>query len=258
MTNSKIEWTESTWNPITGCSKISEGCEHCYAEKMVKRFPHIYPNGFKPTFYEKRLSDPLKWKKPRRIFVCSMGDLFHEDVPLEWIAKVFKVMKDCPQHTFLLLTKRPENALKVEEQVSENIYLPNVWIGVTIESSDHLIRGEILHFLRFKHKFVSLEPLLSRIRIEDLFYPRTFYYSVPNGSHWDIIAQASQIEWVIVGGETGPGAREMKSEWVRDIRDKCIENEVPFFFKKWGGARRSENERLLDGREWNEFPEVMR
>jgi len=100
MTNSKIEWTESTWNPITGCSKISEGCEHCYAERMVKRFPHIYPNGFKPTFHEKRLSDPLRWKKPRRIFVCSMGDLFHEDVPYEWIAKVFKVMKDCPQHTF--------------------------------------------------------------------------------------------------------------------------------------------------------------
>lgn len=259
MTNSKIEWTDATWNPITGCSKISEGCEHCYAERMVKRFPKIYPNGFRPTFHEKRLSDPLHWKKPRRIFVCSMGDLFHEDVPLEWIAKVFKVMKNCPQHKFLLLTKRPARAKAVletlmhfyyletlmhfyypEESDPVTAYFPHVWLGVTIELSSYRHRAITLLNTHFAHRFVSLEPLLGPINIESFIWNR----SIDKGF----------IEWVIVCGETGPGAREMKPEWVRDIRDKCADIGVPFFFKKWGGARRSENERLLDGREWNEFP----
>lgn len=253
MTNSKIEWTESTWNPITGCSKISEGCEHCYAERMVKRFPHIYPNGFKPTFHEKRLSDPLKWKKPRRIFVCSMGDLFHEDVPMEWIYRVFNVMKWSPQHTFLLLTKRPARAKAVletlmhfyypEESDPISAYFSHVSLGVTIELSSYRHRAITLLNTHIAHRFVSLEPLLGPINID--------------GFTWDKTVDEDRIEWVIVGGETGPGAREMKPEWVRDIRDKCIENEVPFFFKKWGGARRSENERFLDGREWNEFPKEV-
>jgi protein gp37 len=247
VTNSKIEWTESTWNPITGCSKISEGCEHCYAERIVKRFPHIYPNGFKPTFHEKRLSDPLKWKKPRRIFVCSMGDLFHEDVPIEWVYRVFNVMKWCPQHTFLLLTKRPARAKAMletlthfyypEERDPITAYFPHVWLGVTIETSKHSHRAITLLNTHIAHRFVSLEPLLGPMNIESFIWYRS---------------------WVIVGGETGPGAREMKPEWVRDIRDTCADFGVPFFFKKWGGARRSENERLLDGREWNELPEAMR
>jgi len=247
MTNTKIEWADATWNPITGCSKISEGCEHCYAERMVKRFPKIYPNGFKPTFHEKRLSDPLRWRKPKRIFVCSMGDLFHEDVPIEWIYRVFNVMKWCPQHTFLLLTKRPERAKAVletlmhfyypEESDPVTAYFPHVWLGVTIELSSYRHRAITLLNTHIAHRFVSLEPLLGPMNIESFIW---------YGS------------WVIVGGETGPGARPMKPEWVRDIRDRCADFGVPFFFKKWGGARRSENERLLDGREWNEFPEVMR
>ncbi len=254
MTNTKIEWADATWNPITGCSKISEGCEHCYAERMVKRFPNIYPNGFKPTFHEKHLSDPLKWKKPRRIFVCSMGDLFHEDVPMEWIYRVFNVMKWCPQHTFLLLTKRPERAkvlLKTlmrdyysEESDPITAYFSHVWLGVTVEHLNYVDRIAILQETNFAHRFVSFEPLLSYVYIATCV-SKTAYYKRP-------------IEWVIVGGETGPRAREMKPEWVRDIRDTCIEHEVPFFFKKWGGVRRSENERLLDGREWDEFPEVMK
>jgi protein gp37 len=254
MNNTKIEWADATWNPITGCSKISEGCEHCYAERMVKRFPKIYSNGFKPTFHEKRLSDPLRWRKPRRVFVCSMGDLFHEDVPIEWVYRVFNVMKWCPQHTFLLLTKRPERAKALteammhfyysEEEDPLTTYFSHVWLGVTIESSEHTHRAVTLLQTNFAHRFVSLEPLLSSINID----PYVCNLSVDRGF----------IEWVIVGGETGPKAREMKPEWVSDIRDTCIEHEVPFFFKKWGGVRRSENERLLDGREWNEFPEAMK
>ena len=249
--NTKIEWADATWNPITGCSKISEGCEHCYAERMVKRFPKIYPNGFKPTLHEKRLEEPLHWKKPRRIFVCSMGDLFHEDVSIEWIAKVFKVMKDCPQHTFLLLTKRPARAKAVletlmhfhypEESDPISAYFPHVSLGVTIELSSYRHRAITLLNTQIAHRFVSLEPLLGPVKIDSFVWNRSI--------------DKDFIEWVIVGGETGPGAREMKPEWVRNIRDKCIENEVPFFFKKWGAGN---NSRILYGREWNEIPEAMR
>ena len=252
MTNTKIEWADATWNPITGCSKISEGCEHCYAERMVKRFPKIYPNGFKPTFHEKRLEEPLHWKKPRRIFVCSMGDLFHEDVSIEWIYKVFDIMSRCPQHTFLLLTKRPERAKALTETML-HLYYPelkypltsflflNVWLGVTVEHFKHTDRIALLQETNFAHRFVSLEPLLSIIHIG-------IYLFI---SHYD----GRPIEWVIVGGETGPGARKMKPERVRDIRDDCIKYKVPFFFKKWGGGNKS---RLLDGREWNEFPKELK
>jgi len=210
---------------------------------MVKRFPKIYPNGFKPTFHEKRLEEPLHWKKPRRIFVCSMGDLFHEDVPYEWIEKVFKVMKECPQHTFLLLTKRPLIARTVQCVWLSNHSspLPNVWLGVTVEHFVYDDRIATLQKADFAHKFISLEPLLSPI-----FIGFNLFASAYDGR---------PIEWVIVGGETGLGARMMKPEWVRDIRDECVKRGVPFFFKKWGGGN---NSRLLDGREWNQMPEVMR
>jgi protein gp37 len=183
-----------------------------------------------------------------------MGDLFHEDVPVEWIYRVFNVMKWSPQHTFLLLTKRPARAKAMletlmhfrysEESDPVTAYFPHIWLGVTIELSSYRHRAITLLNTHVAHRFVSLEPLLGPINID--------------GFTWDKTVDEDRIEWVIVGGETGPGARPMKPEWVRDIRDRCIENEVPFFFKKWGGARRSENERLLDGREWNEFPEVRR
>lgn len=245
MTNTKIEWADATWNPITGCSKISEGCEHCYAERMIKRFPKIYPNGFMPTFHENRLEAPLKWKKPKRIFVCSMGDLFHENVHIEWVYKVFDVMKRCPQHTFLLLTKRPLIAEVTQlgwlENHNMSLPLPNVWLGVTVEHHIHTDRMAILQRANFAHRFVSLEPLLSTIHI-GLYLFASAYDGRP-------------IEWVIVGGETGPGARPMKPEWIRYIRDECVKREIPFFFKKWGAGNSS---RILDGQEWNEFPEVMR
>jgi len=253
MTNTKIEWADATWNPITGCSKISIGCDHCYAERMTKRFPKIYPSGFKPTFHEKRLEEPLRWKKPRRIFVCSMGDLFHKDVSIEWVCKVFDVMKRCPQHTFLLLTKRPEIAKAFTETMFHFGFLgspeppdiiktrfSHVWLGVTIESLENLGRAEIALQTNFAHKFVSLEPLLSSFPIGQYLFP---------AEHRDY------FKWVIVGGETGPGARLMKYDWVMYVLDACRRHKIPFFFKKWGGGNKS---RLLDGREWNEFPEVMR
>jgi len=246
----KIEWADATWNPITGCSRISEGCEHCYAERMVKRFPRIYPNGFKPTFHESRLEDPLHWKKPRRIFVCSMGDLFHKDVSIEWIYRVFDVMQRCPQHTFLLLTKRPGRAKALtktmlhfyfpEEADALKTHFSHVWFGVTIESRENLARAEVALQTGFAHKFVSLEPLLSSLPIGKYLFP---------------LAYRANFEWVIVGGETGPGARLMKYEWARYVLDACRRYKIPFFFKKWGGGN---NGRILDGREWNEFPKEMK
>lgn len=246
----KIEWADATWNPITGCSKISEGCEHCYAERMAKRFPKIYPNGFKPTFHEKRLEEPLHWKEPRRIFVCSMGDLFHEDVSIEWIYRVFDIMRRRQQHTFLLLTKRPERAKALTETMLRFYYpelkhalttlFPHVWLGVTIESIENLGRAEVALQTGFAHKFVSLEPLLS---------------SVPIGQYLSPVENRGRFEWVIVGGETGPGARPMKYDWASYVLDDCARHEVPFFFKKWGAGN---NSRILYGREWNEIPEAMR
>lgn len=235
--NSKIEWTESTWNPVTGCTKISSGCKNCYAERMALRLKAMgqpnYKNGFKLTLHEDALEIPLHWKKPRMIFVNSMSDLFHEDVPLEFIQKVFDVMRDAHWHTFQVLTKRSKR-LKEISSILE--WTNNIWMGVSIENEANKRRLFDLEDCHSLVKFLSLEPLLGPLPNLDL----------------------TKIDWVIVGGESGPGARTIKEEWVIDIRNQCINANVPFFFKQWGGVRKKENGRVLDGHIWNQTPESAR
>lgn len=235
MAYSKIEWTEITWNPVTGCSKLSPGCQHCYAERMAKRLLAMgsprYKNGFKITVHPDILETPLSWIKPRKIFVNSMSDLFHNEVPYEYVYDVFKVMIKAHQHRFQVLTKRAEYL----EAICQDLPWPdNVWMGVSIENSDYLYRIKCLQNTRAKIKFLSLEPLLGPLGKLNL----------------------SGIDWVIVGGESGFGARAMNIEWVREIRDQCIENRVPFFFKQWGGVFKKKGGRSLDGQIWNQMPKV--
>lgn len=230
---SGIEWTEATWNPVTGCNKVSPGCKHCYAERMSKRLQAMgnpnYNNGFEVTLHERMLEVPLKWKKPRVIFVNSMSDLFHKDVPLEYIQRVFKVMNEANQHTYQILTKRSERLLELHE------YLPwhsHIWMGVSVETKRYFHRIDHLRETKANVKFLSLEPLLGPLPSLNL----------------------TNIDWVIAGGESGPGARPMKPEWVAEIRDQCIEHKVSFFFKQWGGVQKSKAGRELDGRTWDEMP----
>lgn len=231
---SSIEWTESTWNPVTGCTKISDGCKHCYAERMALRLKAMgqpnYVNGFSVTMHEQMLELPLKWKKPQMIFVNSMSDLFHEDVPVEFIYQVFDIMRQANWHTYQILTKRGERLQELSPQLPWN---DNIWMGVTVESSKYVSRIDNLCSTGAKIKFVSFEPLLSEITELNL----------------------RGIDWAIVGGESGPGARPMKEEWVLEIREQCNENKVPFFFKQWGGTNKKKNGRLLEGRTWDGIPE---
>ena len=231
--SSPIEWTEATWNPDTGCSKISTGCQHCYAERMAKRLQAMgmpqYRNGFSVTLQPNMLALPLQWKKPRLVFVCSMGDLFHEDVPLDFIRQVFEVMKQASQHTFQVLTKRPERTLEYATELS---WPSNVWIGTTVENALYVHRIKTLARIPAQLRFLSLEPLLGPV-------PRL---------------PLRGVHWVIVGGESGPGARPMKKEWVTRIRDRCLAQGVPFFFKQWGGVNKKRAGRTLDGRTWNDMP----
>ena len=230
---SSIEWTESTWNPVTGCTKISAGCAHCYAERMAKRLKamgqHRYRNEFKVTLQPDMLDAPLRWKRPRMIFVNSMSDLFHEDVPADYIAKVFAVMQEASQHTFQVLTKRPERALEI---ASDLPWPANVWMGTTVENADYLHRIRSLIQIPAKIRFLSIEPLLG---------------SIPK-------LPLKGINWVIVGGESGPEARPIESKWIFQIRDQCQESGVPFFFKQWGGMNKSVAGRELDGQIWDEMP----
>lgn len=231
--NSAIEWTGSTWNPVTGCVKVSPGCMHCYAERMAKRLqamgqPH-YVNGFKLATHEKALDLPLRWKKPQAIFVNSMSDLFLKDVPLSFIKKVFDVMNRAHWHRFQVLTKRADRLLELSKELP---WAPNIWMGVTVENNDYVHRIECLRQTSAYIKFLSVEPLLGPISNMNL----------------------SEIDWVIVGGESGPGARPMSSDWVIDIRDQCHKAGIPFFFKQWGGVRKKEAGRILDGRTWDEMP----
>jgi len=231
--SSSIEWTEATWNPVTGCTKLSPGCAHCYAERMARRLQAMgqprYRNGFQVTLQPDAVELPLRWKRPRMIFVNSMSDLFHQEVPASFIARCFAVMEQASQHTFQVLTKRPERAA----ELAANLPWPrNVWMGTTVENADYVSRIRWLTRIPAVIRFLSLEPLLGPI-------PR-----LPlNG-----------IDWVIVGGESGPGARSMKAPWVFQIRDWCAESAVPFFFKQWGGVCKSKRGRKLDGRVWNEMP----
>lgn len=232
-TLSQIEWTESTWNPVTGCSKISEGCKHCYAERMSQRLRAMgsgkYRQGFAVALHEATLREPSRWLKPRLVFVNSMSDLFHESVPSAFIESVFSVMNNFPQHTFQVLTKRVERVVRLTHRLN---WTPNIWLGVSIESERWLGRLEILRRTGARTKFLSLEPLLGPFPAIEL----------------------SGIDWVIVGGESGPRARPMQARWVREIRDKCLQSRVPFFFKQWGGFQKRRTGRLLDGRTWDQMP----
>lgn len=233
MGKSSIEWTESTWNPLTGCNKISPGCKHCYAERMAQRLQAMgqrnYRNGFELTLQPHMLEAPLKWRKPQVIFVNSMSDLFHSDVPLGYIRKVFDTMQRAHWHQFQVLTKR---AKRLEELSAKLDWPGNVWMGVSVESLSYAFRVEHLRNVGSALKFLSLEPLLGPLPELDLI----------------------GIDWVIVGGESGPGARPMEEEWVVDIRDQCVRAGVPFFFKQWGGVNKKKAGRLLQGQTWDQTP----
>ena len=233
--NSSIEWTESTWNPLTGCTKISPGCKNCYAERMALRLQAMgqrnYVNGFELTLQEAALELPLRWKKPQTIFVNSMSDMFHAEVPVEFIIKVFDVMRRASWHRFQVLTKRSERLLSLSGQLP---WAENIWMGVSVENDAYTNRIDHLRETRSRIKFLSLEPLLGPLDGLRL-----------NG-----------IDWVIVGGESGPGARPMKPDWVTSLRDQCVEANVPFFFKQWGGVWKKKSGRLLEGRTWDQMPTV--
>lgn len=235
--NSSIEWTEATWNPITGCNKISPGCKHCYAERMAHRLKAMgqpnYVNGFDLTLHEKSLELPLGWKKPQTIFVNSMSDLFHKDVPAEFILRVFDVMARTPWHRFQVLTKRSERLLDLALDLP---WRPHIWMGVSVENDDYTFRIDHLRQTGAHIKFLSLEPLLGPLPSLCL-----------NG-----------IDWVIAGGESGPGARTMEKSWVVDIRNRCRVAKVPFFFKQWGGVNKKLAGRILEGRTWDEMPSAQK
>lgn len=230
---SSIEWTESTWNPLTGCNKVSPGCKHCYAERMAKRLQAMgqgkYRNGFRLTLHPDTLEEPLRWKQPQMIFVNSMSDLFHKDVPLEFIQKVFDVIRRAHWHNFQVLTKRAERLSELDSSLD---WPENLWMGVSVENADYTFRIDYLRQTHAKIKFLSIEPLLG---------------PVPN-------MNLTGIHWVIAGGESGPGARPLQREWVTDIRDQCLAARVPFFFKQWGGTNKKKTGRELDGRTWSDLP----
>ncbi len=232
---SPIEWTESTWNPVTGCTKISDGCKNCYAERLAKRLKAMgqknYRNGFKLTTQPQALELPLSWKKPKTIFVNSMSDLFHKDVPLEYIQKVFKTMAKADWHQFQVLTKRSERLREISKELD---WKPHIWMGVSVENEKVIHRIDDLRETDAHIKFLSVEPLLS---------------SLPN-------LNLRGMDWVIVGGESGPKARPMKEEWVLDIKDQCEAFGVPFFFKQWGGVWKKKTGRTLQGKTWDEMPKV--
>lgn len=233
--NSSIEWTEATWNPVTGCSKVSQGCKHCYAERMAKRLVAMgnprYENGFNVTLHHDLISLPYKWVKPRKVFVNSMSDLFHEDVPLEFIQQVFNTMNDTPQHTYQILTKR---AKRLNELASHLIWGPNIWMGVSVENESVLDRIDFLRDVPASIRFLSCEPLLGPLTNMDL----------------------TNIHWVIVGGESGPKSRPMLEEWAWDIKENCERNEVAFFFKQWGGVQKHKTGRLLKENLYEEYPKI--
>ncbi len=229
----KIEWTETTWNPVTGCDKLSPGCMNCYAERMARRLKAMgnprYRNGFQITLHHDLVDLPMQWSKPRKIFVNSMSDLFHEAVPLDFIQAVFDTMNRASQHNFQVLTKRSG---RLREISGELTWTDNIWMGVSVELEDYEFRIDDLHATEAAVKFLSLEPLLGSLKAVSL----------------------SNIDWVIVGGESGPGARSMEKAWVREIRDKCDDQAIPFFFKQWGGFNKKKNGRMLDDKIHDDFP----
>ena len=232
--SSSIEWTEITWNPVTGCSKVSLGCKNCYAERMSKRLTAMgverYANGFDVTLQHDLINAPYKWKKPRKVFVNSMSDLFHEDVPLDFIKKIFETMNNTLQHTYQILTKRSKRLSEISKEL---IWTPNIWIGTSIENNSVIYRIDELRTVPASIRFLSCEPLLGPLENLDL-----------NG-----------VSWVIVGGESGPRARPMEEEWVWNIKEQCSEKGIAFFFKQWGGVQKKKNGRLLRNKLYEEYPE---
>lgn len=233
MTATSIEWTQATWNPVTGCTKISAGCLNCYAERMASRLKAMgqpnYKNGFSLTCHPHMLDIPKRWRKPRLIFVNSMGDLFHKDVPFKFIQDVFDVIQSTPRHTYQLLTKRSERLAELSHALP---WPKNLWMGVSVESQAEIKRIDQLRQVPAEIRFLSIEPLLGPLVSLDL----------------------EGINWVIVGGESGPKARPMREEWVREIKAQCYDSQVPFFFKQWGGVRKKLAGRQLDGKTWDEMP----
>ena len=233
--DSKIEWTESTWNPVTGCTKISEGCRHCYAERMAKRLRAVgqanYTKGFEVALHPHMLELPLHWKKSQIIFVNSMSDLFHEKVPTDFILQLFDIMNRASWHIFQILTKRSDRLLNLSAEFN---WSPNIWMGVTVENEDYTFRIDHLCKTAALTKFLSLEPLLAPLPDLNL----------------------KGIDWVIVGGESGPNARPMEKEWVVDILRQCNQQKTPFFFKQWGGLNKKKAGRSLEGRVWNNMPAI--
>ncbi len=235
MAQSSIEWTEMTWNPTTGCSKISQGCKFCYAEIMSKRLQAMgvekYKDNFEVRIHEKELETPYKWKKSKIVFVNSMSDLFHKDIPLSFIQRVFTVMRENPQHVFQVLTKRAERLLELSPKLK---WSHNIWMGVSVEDSKVEERIDFLRKTDAKVKFLSLEPLIGPLSRLDL----------------------ENIDWVIVGGESGHRPRPMKPEWVIEIQEQCEHHDVAFFFKQWGGRNKKRNGRVLKGKTYDEMPEI--
>jgi len=235
MAETAIEWTEMTWNPSTGCTKISAGCKNCYAEKMTYRLQSMgmkkYRDGFNLRWHKSELDLPFSWNKPRMIFVNSMSDLFHEDMPLTFIQEVFRVMNECSQHTFQVLTKRSDILVQYSSLLN---WTSNIWIGVTVENNQVVQRIDDLRKTSAFIKFLSLEPLLTDLGELNL----------------------NSIDWVIAGGESGPNARPIKKEWVLNIKDQCKTHGIPFFFKQWGGRNKKANGCLIDGESFKQLPVV--
>jgi protein gp37 len=237
--STQIEWTDSTWNPVTGCSKITAGCDFCYAERFSERFRgvhgHPFERGFDLTLRPARLTQPLQWREPRRIFVNSMSDLFHKEVPLRFIDSVFDTMEQADWHTYQVLTKRSSLLVRyLRRRYGDAFAPPHIWLGVSVENEDNAVRLKHLKSAQASVKFVSFEPLIGPIGPVDL----------------------KGIDWAIVGGESGPHARPMAEAWALEIRDHCMKDGVAFFFKQWGGIRPKSGGRKLRGREWNEYPRI--
>ena len=229
-TNTGIEWTDKTWNPTTGCDKVSPGCVHCYAETITKRFPKSFPHGFDLTLYPERLKEPLKWRTPSRIFVNSMSDLFHKKVPLEFIQEVFKVIQATPYHVYQILTKRPERLVELAPHLK---FHENIWLGVSVENQSYVSRVDLLRQVPANVRFLSCEPLLGPLTLD-----------------------LTNIDWVIVGGESGQKHRPMKIDWAEEIRDQCQKAEVAFFFKQVGGSTSKVGGNRLNGELLQNFPPV--
>lgn len=226
-----IEWTDKTWNPTTGCNKISPGCKHCYAEEITRRFAGSFPEGFKFTLHPDRLMQPKSWRKPSLIFVNSMSDLFHEQMPLTYLKQIFEVMEACPQHVFQVLTKRADRLAEIAPLLA---WPDNVWMGVSIETQQYAGRVNLLRTVPAKVRFLSCEPLLGPLELD-----------------------LTDIHWVITGGESGRGHRPIEEAWVRGIRDQCQASGVAFFHKQWGGPTPKSRGRLLDGKTWDEMPVLL-